>query len=842
MALSAGTRLGPYEVIAALGAGGMGEVYRARDTRLGREVAVKVLPASFAADADRLRRFELEARTTGMLNHPNILAVYDVGTHEGSPYLVTELLEGATLREELPVPHRKAMDYARQVAAGLAAAHAKGVTHRDLKPENLFVTTDGRVKILDFGLAKVTEDEASSLTRSAGTTPGVALGTAGYMSPEQARGKPADHRSDIFSFGAVLYEMIGGQRAFHHESVIETLNAILKEDPPPLADSNLERIVRRCLEKSPEQRFQSPSDLGFALESASGSTTATINAVAAAQTSQARPLVWIAASAIVLIAIAAAYWLGHRGVSATLPAYRQITFRRGAIDTARFSPDGQSVIYSAAWEGGSLQVYSTRPESPEWRALGLNGGLASVSSTGEMLLSSSPVPKYVVPLDQERRISQVALGGGAPREILRDVRQASFSPDGAKTAIVRSGHGKFQLEYPAGTVLYESSGWIGNPRVSPSGELVAFEDHGLRDDCTGTVAVVDRSGKKRTLSQTYPCVIGLAWTTKGDEVWFTAMSESLAGLLQAVTLSGAERRLMTYPYLVWIHDISQSGRVLLESVNSRVMLRAKPPGDAKEADLSWHDGSFAEDLSPDGKTLLMVEGGSASGTDWAVYLRPTDGSPAVVIGRDKGFASALSPDGSWVMAIPQKAQLTLLPTGPGEPRQLTNDNIHHQRGRWFPDGKKVLFTGSEPGHGLRHYVQDMAGGSPKAVTPEGTDILGVISPDGARIAVQQSEGSIQIYPAGGGNPQSVRGTQPGDLPMQWSDDSQFLYVRHGRLPMQILRVNLATGERKLWKELTPPDLTGVLSVGDAAMTRDGRAYAYSFVRVLSDLYLVDGIK
>src|SRR5262249_46959275 len=293
MTISAGSRLGPYEVVSPLGAGGMGEVYRARDTRLGREVAIKVLPPSLSADADRLRRFEQEARAAGVLNHPNITAVYDIGEHCGAPYVVQELLEGETLRQALAgakLPPRKAIEYALQIAHGLAAAHEKGIVHRDLKPENLFVTKDGRVKILDFGLAKLvhaeTGPEATGLpTVTGGTEPGVVLGTLGYMSPEQVKGKAADARSDIFSFGAILYEMLSGRRAFHGDSAAETMSAILREEPPDLSVTNqsispgLERIVRHCIEKNPEQRFHSAHDVAFALEALPGLSTPGVPAV-----------------------------------------------------------------------------------------------------------------------------------------------------------------------------------------------------------------------------------------------------------------------------------------------------------------------------------------------------------------------------------------------------------------------------------------------------------------------------------------------------------------------------------------------------------------------------------
>src|SRR6201987_4746846 len=298
MPLAPTTRLGPYEIIAPLGAGGMGEVVRARDTRLGREVALKILPETVARESDRLVRFEQEARAVAALNHPNILAVFDIGQHNGSPFLVSELLEGETLRAVLDrgaLPQRKAIDYGVQIAQGLAAAHEKGIVHRDLKPENIFVTRDGRIKILDFGLAKLAQKpgaekgQSDGITRtSSPTAGGVGMGTASYMAPEQVRGDAVDPRTDIFAFGAVLYEMLSGKRAFRRDTTPETMTAVLKEDPPDLTNAAhpvspaLDRIVRRCLEKNPEQRFQSAKDLSFALASLSGTDSSAAARVVAA--------------------------------------------------------------------------------------------------------------------------------------------------------------------------------------------------------------------------------------------------------------------------------------------------------------------------------------------------------------------------------------------------------------------------------------------------------------------------------------------------------------------------------------------------------------------------------
>src|ERR1700678_242735 len=376
MSLRSGTKLGPYEIQSSIAAGGMGEVYRARDSRLSRVVPIKILPPSFSADPDRLQRFALECRATAALNHPNILSIFDIGEDRAAPYVVSELLEGETLRDRLregPLPSRKAIDYARQIASGLAAAHDKGIVHRDLKPENLFITNDGRAKILDFGLAKLTRPEhdasGDAPTQQIATDAGTVMGTVGYMAPEQVRGKPADPRSDIFAFGAILYEMLSGKRAFHGDSPVDTMSAILKEDPPDLTETNrnissaLERIVRHCLEKNPAERFQSARDLAFNLEALTDVSTSSRGGIKALpleeEKSVRRWLLPVLASLLILTSWAAIYFLAHRGAAAN-PTFHEVTFRNGTIWDARFAPDGQTIIYGAAWAGQTAEIFSTR--------------------------------------------------------------------------------------------------------------------------------------------------------------------------------------------------------------------------------------------------------------------------------------------------------------------------------------------------------------------------------------------------------------------------------------------------------------------------------------------------
>src|SRR5437588_2921963 len=399
MALSPGTKLGPYEVVSPAGAGGMGEVYRARDSRLNREVAIKVLPAQFSRDPDRVSRFRQEAQAAAALNHPNILAIHDFGEHDGSVYIVAEMLEGETLRERVragALSTRTAGDHAEQTARGLAAAHEKGIVHRDLKPENIFITRDGRVKILDFGLAKLTRPEGvpptDAATLASQTEPGVVMGTVGYMSPEQVRGQTADHRSDLFSFGAILYEMLSGRRAFHRDSSVETMSAILKEDPPELTETNrsmppaMERIVRHCLEKNREERFQSAHDVAFALQSLSGSAS---QPVAIADKRPTRNGTRVAAIAVVsLVAVCGAFLAGWSLKKTPSPTFTPLTFRRGTVTAARFAPDGQNVIYSAAWEGSPHpELFSTQTEGVLSRPLDISDSdVLSISPRGEVAL------------------------------------------------------------------------------------------------------------------------------------------------------------------------------------------------------------------------------------------------------------------------------------------------------------------------------------------------------------------------------------------------------------------------------------------------------------------------
>jgi len=865
LTLPSGTKLGPYEILSPLGAGGMGEVYRAKDPRLGREVAIKVLPATFSQDADRLKRFEAEARAAGVLNHPGITAVYDIGTaSDHSPYIVTELLEGETLRSRLgagAVPARKAIDYAVQIAKGLAAAHEKGIVHRDLKPENLFLTRDGRVKILDFGLAKLKVEGGESgqtdmNTVSGGTQPGVVLGTMGYMAPEQVRGKAADKRSDLFAFGTILYEMLSGQRAFRGDTAADTITAILTKEPADLSQTNkdihpgLDRIVRHCLEKNPEERFESARDVAFdleALSSVSGTGAAVLSgahAAVAGGTARRWPALLLAALLGAAVASPFVFKAGKKAGFVQPPSFRQITFSRGEVGTSLFAPDGQTIVYSAGWEGKPFEIFINRPESPESRPFGLGAAeVLSISKSGEMAVSLNRHALH--PFVRSGRLARISIAGGAPRDILDDVQFADWSPDGQTLAIVRDAGIKNRLEYPIGKVLFETTGWIGQVRVSPGGDVVAFVDHPFQNDDGGRVTVVDKAGKKTELTPLYATVQGLAWTPDGKEIWYTAAEGGFNRAVHAVAPGGGKTRLVgRVPGISTIRDISKDGRVLMTNESARLGILERGPGDEKDRELSWLDYSLVTDVSPDGQRILITESGEGGGSGYSAYLRKTDGSPAIRLGG--GSTEAFSPDGAWAISVTnaEKPQIVLLPTSVGESRALSYEGMDPINADFLPDGKTIVYTATQAGQGVRLYLRDVGGGKSRALTPEGYSLYrGTVAPDGKSVVVRGPDRRIYVYPLAGGEPRALEGLTAIHRPSRFSADGRSLYIQEDQtIPSRIDRYDMATGKLELWKELMVADAAGLNSISRFVVAPDGKTYAYSYLRVLSYLQLVEGLK
>jgi len=850
-----GQTLGHYRVLEEIGSGGMGEVYRACDDRLGREVALKVLKPSLANDRDRLRRFEQEARAAAALNHPNIVAVYDIGMHNGAPYIVSELLQGQTLRQRLfngPLALRQATDCGIQIAQGLVAAHEKRIVHRDLKPENLFITRDGRVKILDFGIAKLTlpeiREDRSLATMTTQTKSGSVLGTVAYMSPEQLRGKPVDHRSDIFSFGAVLYEMLTGKRAFSGETHVDTMTAVLKEEPPEMTlarqsiPATFEQIVRHCLEKEPENRFQSARDLAFALSTLSEiSTSKQIPGFSVRKSRFRKSLPWLAAA---LLVAAVGVLLGGILKPASSLEYRRLTFERGTIYSARFTSDGRSMVYGASWNGRPLQVYFTPADSASARPLDLTSAhLLAISRSNELALALHGTHGSHLEF-VNGTLARAPLAGGAPREILEDVRWADWDPHG-ELAVVHDANGRNRLEYPIGKVIYESGGWITNIRFSPQGDKIAFMDHPARWDDRGSVCVVDLAGQETTLSSGWGSEDGLAWSPRGDEVWFTAVEGGLNRRVMAVNLSGRLRTILNVPAGLSLQDVSPDGRVLVTFATERLAMEAVVKGSREVQDLSWFDWTIPRDISNDGQWVLFEESSEPAGPHYAVAIRKLDGSPPVRLGD--GSAGGLSPDGKWALSVftgvPE--HVTLLPIGAGQPRDIPIVGLEHVQNsfaHFLPDGKRILINGNESRHSVRSYIVDLSGGKPRAITPEG--VVGrLVSPDGLYVAGLGAGTGLVIYPVSGGEPRSVPGVDTSLTPAQWSEDGSAVYLyRDGELPARIYRVDIATGKRKFIRELMPSGRAGVIDIAPIVLTRDASRFVYSYYQTLSVLYVISGLK
>ena len=852
-----GKTLRSYRIESKLGAGGMGVVYKAVDSHLDRTVAIKILGAS-AASADHERRFVQEAKAASSLNHPNIVTIYDIDTQEvdGAPvrYIAMEYVPGETLdhligRKGMPV--RIALKYAAQIADALAAAHAAGIVHRDLKPSNVIVTPQGLVKVLDFGLAKRNEegdaDAYAETVHGEGvplTEQGTILGTVAYMSPEQAEGDKVDARSDIFSFGSVLYEMVTGQRAFGGKSKLSSLSAVLHKEPPALSQftqdvpPELERIIARCLKKDPARRWQSMADVKVAVEELreeAESSTIELKRpmVAGRRTGLTGRWMMLGGLILLLIGIAAGAYTARTLLRPEPLTFLRLTFRRGDVTSAKFGP-GDTIVYSAQWDGTPSTLFSTQPGNREARNLGLPPGkILSISHTGEMAILLGD--------DNAGTLARVPFSGGAPRELLENVSAADWSPSGDSFAVVRTMAGKHRVEYPVGTVLSENSARPQEaPRVSPDGKLVAFFDY---DSEVGdySVCVVGANRAKQVLSSGWRSVGALNWSPRGNEVWFSASQPGAEPMVYAVDLSGKQRFLTQAPGYIVMQDVAADGRVLLSTVNSRLGIRFVDFEHSLERDLAWLDASFLYQLSDDSKSMLFTELSYGEGRNPAIYLRNTDGSAAVRLGY--GNHPALSPDGKWVVCIrrdPGRSRLMLLPTGPGESRFLNVEGVYFDSLGWFPDSKRIVYTGNETGHGARTWMYDLDSEKSSPLTAEGTKGTQV-SPDGRWLAIAAGH-RVALAPIAGGATRTVGEVQDGESVVRWSGDGSRLFLKRVEGDtIKLSRLDVASGHKEAWKSVKVPE-PGAEFFGNVALSADGNVCAFSFQHDLANLFLVRGLK
>ena len=799
---------------------------------MGRRVAVKLL-SSGDADPERQARLEDEARVNGALPHPNVVAAFDIGRHQGHPFIVTEFLQGTTLRARLqqgPLPPDVALDYVRQLARGLSAAHERRVVHCDIKPDNLFITQDGWLKILDFGIARLDVPDPTDSEEDPSAPPVRAFaGTSGYAPPEQLDGGEPDPRWDVFACGAVAYEMLSGRRAFPGATREQRREAARKAAPPPLgpaAPLRLRRAIERCLTKDPALRFPSAPALAVELEKVG---------------KPVRP--WLRTALLVAgvaaLAAGAAYF--SRPARGGEASFRQVTFHPGAVWTARFSADGQRTWYTESWDGSPARVFSTGLDQRQLQRLEIDRAvLAGVSSSGEVAVLARP---HFDAFDYTGTLSVVPAPGGAERELLSGVEYADWAPSGS-LAVVRHEGSHARLEFPAGHVLVETLGWLSHPRVSPKGDLIAFIDHPRISESHGSLAVVDLAGKRTEVAQGLHTAEGLAWSPSGDELWFSAAlgEHDQQPALRAVTLSGAQRLLARAPGNLKLQDVARDGRVLVTQPQNYLGLALADLRGA-ERDLSWLDQPILYDITPDGSTLLFTVA-LAAGRVGPLYVRNTDGSAPVRIAE--GRTGALSADGRFVAAVSAEGEeqpILIIPTGPGETRTLPPSGLTALRARFFPDGRRLLIAAEEKGKGVRLYVQKLEGGAPVPISAEGIAFrFFAISPDGKTIAAQEADGSTVLLDPDGAAPRKpAPGVLTSEVPYCFLDAQTLLAGAFLELPARIFAVDVKSGERRPWTTITPR-APGAYGIGRILSANDGKVLAYNYLSAKTHLYLLEGVR
>jgi len=857
-----GSRLGPYEVLSVVGAGGMAEVYRARDSRLGREIALKVVNELLASSPDLVRRFEQEARIAGSLNHPNIVAVYDVGVHDGAPYFVTELLEGESMRQRLSrgrVPLGTALDWGIQLAHGLAAAHRRGVVHRDVKPDNVFIAAGGQVKLLDFGIAKLAEEaragshgmmDATVTPAGAATRTGSVLGTPGYMSPEQVRGEQVDSRTDTFSLGTVLHELLSGERAFPGASLVESGYAILNQEPSPLPSTvppAVGQVVLRCLQKEPESRFQSATDLAFALEVVRSPTAPAPPLVARRRSLVGPVLLGVAALAALVAALA---WRARSFSGDTpRPEVQQVMHRLGAVRAARFAPDGR-IVFSASFGGGPEELFGKTSASFEPQSLGVtNALLLGVSSSGDLALLLEP--RFNRAFSMQGTLARVGGVGGAPRELVEQVEFADWSPTG-ELAVVRNVGAASRLEFPVGKVLFQTTGWISNPRFSPGGDRIAFLHHPFFNDDMGEARVVDLQGLSKALAPRWPRVLGLAWSPDGSEVLFTA-GRLARNTLLAVSEEGRTRELYVSPADLRLEDVAPDGTVLATEQLERSELGLSSVGRPEQSTLTWGNwANFVARISDEGNVLfsesvpVAPEKGEMPTQPVWTLLRRSDRNAAQILGP--GSPLDLSPDGrSALVAAQDRRTLTALPIGPGQSRPLQPHGMAVGAARWFRDGKRLLATCQSPSDEDYHlFVLPQDGSSPTRLSdvPLTPRRILQLSPDDRWAATLDKNSVLVLLSTRDGSVSRLPEAGADAVPRGWSSEGHLWVTRGGdRTPARARLLRFDVEHRRLLEErtVTPTETSGALFIRDVAISPDGRSVAFVYTRNLGYLYTLRGL-